>query len=257
MPSLTVNRKEINVPEGISLLEAVRKAGEYLPTLCHMEGLPPYGACRLCLVELINNENRDQEPQVVAACAYPVENGQEIATNGPLALGVRRMMLEFMLARCPESEVIQDLAAEAGLTSTRFSTNGDSGELCILCGLCYRVCKELVGAAAIGIVNRGPEREVNSPFMVHSDSCIGCRACAAVCPTGAIHIEDIDGQRVLETWNTTVALEVCPECGGYFGPEPMAFLKEQVPLSVEYWGQCAQCRRQAAVGQLELVRELE
>lgn len=253
MPKLTINGQEISMPDGATILEAVTEAGENLPALCHFNGLPPYGACRLCLVELVE-KNSDQDPQVVAACTYPAEDGQAVTTNGPLAVAVRKMMLEFMLARCPESEVIQTLAVEAGLHEARFPTNGWKEELCILCGLCYRVCKDLVGAAAIGIISRGSEREVGSPFKLQAESCIGCRACAAVCPTGAVRIEDVDGQRVLHTWNTTVPLEICAECGGYFGPEPMVFLKNQVPLSEETWGQCPKCRRRSTVGQLDLVR---
>lgn len=255
MPTLTINGQQTSIPQGATLLEAIHEAGEHLPTLCHLDGLPPYGACRLCLVELVEPDNGSEDSQVVAACTHPAEDGQIVTTNGPKALTVRKMMLEFMLARCPDSEVIQSMAADVGLKSTRFPSNGHENELCVLCGLCYRVCKDLVGAAAIGILNRGPDREVGTPFKLHSESCIGCRACAAVCPTGAIRIEDENGQRVMHTWNTTVPLEVCPDCGGYFGPEPMSFLKEQVPLSVEYWGQCPRCRRQSAAAQLNIVRE--
>jgi bidirectional [NiFe] hydrogenase diaphorase subunit len=259
VPKLTINGRAVEAPQGLTLLGAIRQAGEYVPTLCHWEGLPPYGACRLCLVEVSRPGAGDPAPQasVVAACTCPVEEGLVIETDGPRATAVRRMMFEFMLARCPNSAVIQDLAAEARVTQTRFSANGDSSELCILCGLCIRVCRDLVGAAAISFIDRGADRVVGAPFQLQSEACIGCAACAAVCPTGAVRIEDVDGQRLLHTWNTTVPLHVCPRCGEPYAPEPMAFLKEQVPVSAELWGLCPKCRRQATIDQLAIVRDAD
>ena len=148
------------------------------------------------------------------------------------------------------------MAAGAGVMVTRFTSNGDGGELCILCGLCVRVCRDLIGAAAIGFIDRGAGREVGPPYRVQSDACIGCGACVAVCPTGAVRMEDVDGNRELSTWNTTVPLHTCPECGQPFAPEPMAFLKEQVPVSAESWGLCPKCRRQVTVKQLDFAREV-
>ena len=246
MPTLTIDGQSVTVPAGSTILQAIRSAGAHLPTLCYWEGLPPYGACRLCLVEMIA-----PQPQIIAACAYPVEDGIVIDTQGPRALAIRKMMLEFMLARCPASEVIRSLAAEAGATSTRFTSNAAPDELCILCGLCVRVCRDLVGAAAIGFIGRGVDREVGSPFHLQSDACIGCGACAAVCPTGAIKIEDRDGQRMLVTWNTVVPLKPCPECGQPSAPEPTVFLRELVTVSAELWGICPACRRKKAAAQFE------
>jgi bidirectional [NiFe] hydrogenase diaphorase subunit len=244
MPTITIDNQTTTVPEGATVLQAIRQAGVHLPTLCYWEGLPPYGACRLCMVEVTA-----PKPQTIAACAYPAAEGMVIETNGPHATAIRKMMLEFMLARCPTSEVIRTLAAEAGVTETRFPINEQADELCILCGLCVRVCRDLVGAAAIGFIGRGAEREVGTPFRVQSEACIGCGACAAVCPTGAVRMEDVNGQRVLHTWNTTVPLQPCPACGRPFAPEPMAFLREYVEGSEHLWGFCPACRRkQVATG---------
>ena len=252
MPEITINGRAFEAPSGVPLLQAIRQAGERLPTLCHWDGLPPYGACRLCLVEI--EQPGESEPEVVAACTYPVVDGLVVDTRGPQATAVRRMMLEFMLARCPNSATIQALAAEAGLDQSRFPANDNASELCVLCGLCVRVCRDLVGAAAISFIDRGADRLVGAPFQLQSDACIGCAACVAVCPTGAVSVEDIDGQRVLRTWNTTVPLHRCPECGQPYAPEPMAFLMEQVPVSAELWGLCPKCRRQNTAEQLEVVR---
>jgi NADH dehydrogenase/NADH:ubiquinone oxidoreductase subunit G len=259
VPEITIDSQHVEMSPGTTLLQAIRETGVELPTLCHLEGLKPYGACRLCLVDVFTPEpegaGAESEPQVVAACTYPVEEGLVVETAGERSTAVRRVMLEFMLARCPSSDVIHSLAAESGVTQSRFPSNGKEDELCILCGLCVRVCRDLVGAAAIGFIDRGSGREVGPPFKLHSEACIGCGACAAVCPTGAVSMVDVDGQRVLQTWNTTVPLHTCPRCGQSYAPEPMAFLKEQVPVSAELWGLCPKCRRRATAVQLDVVRE--
>jgi NADH dehydrogenase/NADH:ubiquinone oxidoreductase subunit G len=257
MPHVTIDDQTIHVPEGATVLQAIRQAGAHLPTLCYWEGLPPYGACRLCLVEVTGPEPApsDETWQTIAACAYPACEGLRVKTDGARATAVRKIVLEFMLARCPTSDVIQTLAADAGVTESRFPTNHKADELCILCGLCVRVCRDAVGAAAIGFIGRGPEREVGAPFRLQAEACIGCSACAAVCPTGAVKIEDVDGQRVLRTWNTTVPLQPCPSCGQPFAPEPMAFLREAVEANEHLWGLCPACRRKKAAAQLDVIRE--
>ncbi len=245
MTKLTIDAQPVDVPAGSTVLQAIRSAGAHLPTLCYWEGLPPYGACRLCLVEMIA-----PQPQVIAACAYPAEDGMTIETQGPRAVAIRKLMLEFMLARCPTSDVIRTLAAEAGVTSARFTSDAQPDELCILCGLCVRVCRDLVGAAAISFIGRGADRAVGAPFHLQAEACIGCGACAAVCPTGAVKIEDVAGQRVLHTWNTIVPLKPCPECGQPYAPEPMMFLRERVEASEHWWGTCPSCRRKKALAEI-------
>jgi len=241
MSTLTIDGRTITMPEGATVLQAIRQAGAHLPTLCAWEGLPAYGACRLCLVEITSPARA-----VIAACAYPAEDGLAIETQGARAVAVRKMMLEFLLARCPTSSVIRSLAAEAGVTSVRFAPGGSPDELCILCGLCVRVCRDLVGAAAIGFAGRGAQRAVGAPFHVQSEACIGCGACAAACPTGAVKIEDHDGKRTLHLWNTVVPLQPCPVCGQPFAPEPMAFLRDLAEAGEPVWGWCPACRRKQA-----------
>ncbi len=93
-------------------------------------------------------------------------------------------------------------------------------------------------AIAIQNANLYAQLKAAVPFEIQSDVCIGCGECAAVCPTDAIRIEDVNGQRVLRTWNTMVTLHTCPSCGEPFAPEPMAFLRELVEVSGELWGMC-------------------
>jgi predicted molibdopterin-dependent oxidoreductase YjgC len=194
---------------------------------------------------------------VVATCSYPVEDGLVVETDAPDAIVVRRLALEFLLSRCPKSDVIRNLAAREGITWSRFGlpTHERADELCILCGLCVRVCRDLVGAAAIGFIGRGAQRQVGAPFFLQSEVCIGCGACAAVCPTGAVKIEDRDGQRFLRTWNTVVPLKPCPACGKPFAPEPMAFLRDLAEAGEHLWGFCPACRRKHAAAQVDVVRK--
>lgn len=106
MITLTINGLDVSVEEGTTVLEAARFVGFPIPTLCHMEGLSPYGACRLCVVEI------GQEPRtkLVSSCTYPAEEGLKVRTASSRVLKARRMILELLLASCPQSKVIQDLA---------------------------------------------------------------------------------------------------------------------------------------------------
>lgn len=246
MVNLTVNGQPASVPEGTILLEAVRSIGVDLPTLCYHEGLTPYGACRLCMVTITAPRHA-----LVASCTYPVEEGMVVETDAPEAVAARRMALEFLLSRCPHSDVIFELASREGVTSSRFGEplSDQADELCMLCGLCVRVCRELIGAAAISFIGRGTERRVGTPFDMHSDACIGCGACAEICPTNAIKIEDRGNKRILHTWNTTVELHACPECGRFFAPKPMSFLKEMFPEINDQWDLCPACRQQRTTSQ--------
>ncbi len=246
MVNLTINGQPVAVPEGTFLLEAVRARGVDLPTLCSHKGLSPSGTCRLCMVAIT-------EPfeAVVASCVYPVKEGLVVETEDPKAVAARRKTLEFLLSRCPSSSVIQQMAAKHGVTSSRFGAPPleRADELCMLCGLCVRVCRDVIGASAISFVGHGMERKVSTAFDFHSDACIGCGACAAICPTGAIKIEDRGNKRILHTWNTTVELHACPECGHFHTPKPMSFLKEMFPEIKGLWGLCPQCRQQKTARQ--------
>lgn len=246
MVNLTVNGQPVAVPERSVLLEAVHAAGADLPTLCYHEGLTPYGACRLCMVTITAPHHA-----LVASCTYPVEEGMVVETNAPEAVAARRMALEFLLSRCPRSGAIREIAEREGVTSSRFGEPppDQADELCMLCGLCVRVCRESIGAAAISFIGRGTERRVGTPFDMHSDACIGCGACAEICPTKAIRIEDRGSKRILHTWNTTVELHACPECGRFFAPEPMSFLKETFPEINDLWDLCPACRQQRTTRQ--------
>jgi len=184
MIRVVIDGREIEVERDTTILEAAEKLNIPIPTLCYHKALEPYGACRLCTVEVVHRGRS----RLVTACNYPIRDEIEVFTASEKVLKGRRMIVELLLARCPEVPLLQRLAAELGIEKPRFPLKEDN---CILCGLCVRVCQELVGVSAISFVGRGVEREVSTPFYKISEDCIACGACAFVCPTGAIKLEDI------------------------------------------------------------------
>lgn len=175
MITLQINGLEVQVEPGTTLLEAARTFGLPIPTLCHMEGLSPYGACRLCVVEIGEGE----KSKVVSSCTYPAQEGLRVRTASARVLRARRMVLELLLASCPQSKTIQDLAAAHDVRRQRFRQRHDD---CILCGLCVRMCEEQMMAKAIGFRGRGQERSIGTPFDMKSEVCRLCGGCMHVCP---------------------------------------------------------------------------
>ena len=180
--TFTLNGTEVEADNRAALIDVAMEHGIRIPTLCHHVALEPYGACRLCTVEMTQRGRT----KFVTACNFPVSEGIAIETDTDRVKSVRKLIVETLLARCPGVKILQDLADEMGIPKPRFP-QGD--EKCILCGLCVRACTEIVGADAIGFSGRGIDRQVTTPFEIDSHRCIGCGACAFVCPTGAINEE--------------------------------------------------------------------
>jgi len=200
---LTVDDKEIAVSGGQTILEAVARMPGIgnIPALCYHPAVKPYGACRICTVEV--SEDRSSKFKFVAACLYPVKEGLVVKTNTERIRNLRKGIIELLLARCPDVKRIQELAEEYGVEKPRFVL-GDQD--CILCGLCVRACQEIIGKSAICTVNRGIYREVAAPFYAYevTEACIGCGDCAYVCPTGAIEMGP-EGKPVLPRVKIPVA----------------------------------------------------
>ena len=177
--TLKIDGLDVKAIEGTAILDAAKKLGINIPTLCHNSALEPFGSCRVCSVEITDNRGRKK---IVTSCNYPVSEGLVVDTKNEKVYRTRQLLLELLLARCPNAKKIQNLAREYGIEKPKFWV-GDPEEDCILCGLCARVCDELVGVSAINFANRGVEREVTAPYHTISDDCVGCGACAIVCPT--------------------------------------------------------------------------
>ncbi len=186
MVKFTIDGKEVTAPDRTFIIEVAREHGIDIPTLCYYEHLEPYGVCRMCIVEVVKSGRR----RMVTACNYPVGEGISIQTSNERIKQNRKLLLEMMMARHSEVEIIKKLAAEYGVDTVRFKQH--PSEECILCGLCVRVCNELVRAHALCFAQRGPERYVTTPYDSESDTCIACGACYHVCPTNHIKVEQMD-----------------------------------------------------------------
>ena len=184
MISLTINDKKIEVEEGLTILRAAESAGIRIPTLCSHKALSPYGACRVCLVEISQNGGST----IQTSCTYPAQEGLVVQTDSERVIKTRKIVIELLLARCPDSEEIKDLARELGVEKTRIKPKDKD---CTLCGLCVRMCQERMGKAAISFSGRGPRREVTSPFGEPSQVCQTCGACDFICPTGKIRLPEV------------------------------------------------------------------
>jgi heterodisulfide reductase subunit A len=186
--SITIDGQRVEVEEGSYVLQAAEQLGIQIPTLCYYPHMAPYAACRICAVEA---RDRKGWMKIVTACNYPVWDGLQIFTDTPRVINARRVNLEMLLSRCAPAPVLQQLADELGMKEPRWGIGTDT---CIMCGLCVRMCDEVVGAHALSFSNRGIEREVSTPFKLESEGCILCGACARYCPTGHIRITDTDGR---------------------------------------------------------------
>ena len=175
MITIKMNGLPVTVEEGTTILEAAEFLGFPIPTLCHMDGLTPYGACRLCVVEI----GEGLKSKLVSSCTYLVEEGMKIRTASDRVIRARKMVLELLLASCPQSKVIQDLASAHEVRQQRFRQEYED---CILCGLCVRMCKEQMVASAIGFRGRGEHRSLGTPFDIKSEKCRLCGGCIYVCP---------------------------------------------------------------------------
>jgi heterodisulfide reductase subunit A len=184
MVRLTIDGTEVEVEAGSTVLQAADKLGIKIPTLCHHRSLTPYGACRVCLVEV----ETPRGSRVEASCVYPAQEGLVIRTDSERVLKTRGVMLELLLARSPEAGAVRQLASDAGIQSSRFP---DRNEDCILCGLCVRVCQERMGVGAITFLSRGPERRISTPYDRHSPICIACGACQTVCPVDVVDLSKV------------------------------------------------------------------
>jgi len=220
MISLKMNGLPVSVEDGSTILEAARFLGFPIPTLCHMEGLSPYGACRLCVVEI----GEGAKARLVSSCTYPAQEGLVVRTASARVVKARRMVLELLLASCPQSKVIQDLASAHEVRQQRFK---QEYEACILCGLCVRMCKEQMAAGAIGFRGRGERRTIGTPFDEKSEVCRVCGGCMYVCPACQLRCTYTEPEKAI--------------CGGCANLAPPCLEKEKFDDMMCYMKPCVAC----------------
>ncbi|MBI3892896.1 MAG: (2Fe-2S)-binding protein [Candidatus Wallbacteria bacterium] len=239
MIELNIDGVKVMAPEGARLLDAARDAGFRVPSLCHHPAVEPEGACRLCVVEL--RGAGEEHSRVVPSCLEVARAGMTVATASEDVLSVRRTVLELLLQRSPASPVLRALAAQAGM-ETAAGPLGDAHG-CILCGLCTRVCAA-AGFHAISTLGRGAEARVGGPGGQPPQDCVGCAACAHVCPTGHIALEESGSRRGI--WGRDFELLPCAECGVPTIPREQA---ERAASSLGFpsadLARCPACNRKA------------
>ena len=186
---ITINDKEVEAVKDSTLLQAVRAAGEKVPTLCHHKDLAPDGNCRLCICEI---EEAQGHKRIVTSCNYPVREPIKVWTHSEKVVKHRKLLAEMYLSRWPSARPVKAVAKTCGVTETRFRGDhtDDKEEACILCGRCVRACEEFVIEDIVNFAGRSMHRQVTMPFGEVDPHCIGCSSCAYVCPTGAIKIVD-------------------------------------------------------------------
>jgi NADH dehydrogenase/NADH:ubiquinone oxidoreductase subunit G len=169
---LTIDGREVHAREGMTILEAARGAGIEIPTLCHRNELEPYGACRLCIVEI------DGRP--VIACMTSVAGGLRVTTRTPALDRYRKTLLELQLSHAPHSPRLLEMAKTVGAEPGRFA---QESSFCIHCGLCVRYCAEVKGVHAVGFIDRGIRKEISFIPSIAAAECEECKECFPLCPT--------------------------------------------------------------------------
>ena len=185
---ITIDGKPLKVLRDSFLLDAIERAGIEVPTLCHHKNLTPNGTCRLCMVEVeVRGKTR-----MVTACNYPVRGDIQVRTDTPGVKQHRKIVAEMLLGRWPRVPVIQQVAAQCGVTESRLRSEltDENPKACILCTHCVRACKEYIMQEIIDFAGRGTKRHLTMPFGEVDPLCVGCTSCAAVCPTGALVVVD-------------------------------------------------------------------
>jgi bidirectional [NiFe] hydrogenase diaphorase subunit len=177
--TLQIDGKEVKAEQGMTILEAAQGAGIYIPTLCHHEKLEPFGACRLCIVEL---ESRGRTRMVVS-CVYQAEENLVVRTRSEKIDRIRQIIIELLLAHAPDSFVLEELAKEYKADKKQFPKDPS---FCIHCGLCVRYCNEVKKKNAVGFVDRGIWKEISFIPEIAAEECWKCKECFPLCPTEAL-----------------------------------------------------------------------
>ena len=219
-----IDGKDVDALEGMTVLEAAKELGIYIPALCHHRKITPSGACRICIVEI--------NGVLVTSCTTVVEENMEVITNSPYIENLRRDIIDLILSDHPYDCMVcqktgdcelQELAYKYNIRKPVFSgerriyTKKDGNpfierdmEKCILCGRCVKICDEVQGVGAIDFAYKGFETKICPPFE-RDLNCEFCGQCVMVCPTGALTGKEWIGSG--RYWKIKEVDTTCPYCG--------------------------------------------
>ena len=226
---ITINGKVCEAVEGQTVLDVAKANGFSIPTLCHLQGLTPTGACRICVVEVEGMRN------LVASCSSPATEGMVVKTDSERVLEARRFIVELLVSchpldcmTCEQTGecTLQNLAYELGVTGTKMQGQKYDYPIdtsnpfivrdynkCILCLKCVRVCNEVSEIEAIKATNRGFDTKIAAAYdsLLQDSNCVFCGQCVQVCPVGALTEKKAKG--LGRAWETRKVRTTCPYCG--------------------------------------------
>jgi NADH-quinone oxidoreductase chain G len=227
MVNLTIDGKQITVARTATIYEAALEVGINIPVLCYAKKLLPFGACRVCLVQVEQMKGR-----LIPACTTPVSEGMVVTTMSDEILKVRKTVLEFLLVNhvvdCPVCDKggecdLQELTYDHEVVTNRFKGekfNLETDEVnpliernmnrCVLCGRCVRVCDEVVAYGSYSFINRGFETKIATAYD-RGLNCEFCGQCVSMCPVGAILPRPFKFKA--RPWQLKEVDTVCGYCG--------------------------------------------
>jgi predicted molibdopterin-dependent oxidoreductase YjgC len=226
---LQIDGEELVGEKGQTILEVAKENGIWIPTLCYDERLAPYGACRVCVVEVEGARG------LLPACTTEVTPGMVVTTSNERIDSIRRTVVELLLSDHPQDCMtcestgacaLQDLAYRFGVKESEYGGETHDYHLlddnpvierdlnkCILCGRCVRICEEIVGAGVYGFVDRGFDAIVSTPYdrPLEETPCLFCGQCVSTCPVGALSCKMAEG--LGRPWELERTDTTCPYCG--------------------------------------------
>ena len=194
---MRIDDQEVTAEQGMTVLEAAQRAGISIPSLCHHDKLKPYGGCRLCMVE-VTAKNRTK---LVVSCVYGAEQDLVVKTRSDKIDKIRKTVLELLLARAPDSEILKEFSDEYGADKDRFEKEAS---FCVHCGLCVRYCAEIKKLHAVTFVDRGYRKEIRFVPEIASKVCNDCKECFPLCPTSYLQAAFVLSQSLISPSESSV-----------------------------------------------------